>query len=143
MRQIIIKCDRCGGVIEYDPYKIRFFTEDRNPTGDMDCIRTGCDRLELCQNCVEELMYQIEQFMQPDEARPEPEAEPEEKPAEEPEPETGGAEPQQEPPKYRGKIDAGRVRALYEAGWSVKEIAGEFGVSEQTVYNWLKQLKLK
>jgi len=107
MRQIIIKCDRCGDVIEYDPYKIRFFTEDRNPTGDMDCIRTGCDRLELCQNCVEELFDIIEQFAKPEEYIRTEEPEPEEKPAEEPEPETGGAEPQQEPPKYRGKIDAG------------------------------------
>ena len=43
----------------------------------------------------------------------------------------------------KNNCDAGKVRALYEAGWAVREIAGEFGVSDQTVYNWLKQLKLK
>lgn len=43
--------------------------------------------------------------------------------------------------KTSKKIDAGKVLALHKAGWSVKNIAGELGCSDQTVYNALKEGK--
>lgn len=33
------------------------------------------------------------------------------------------------------------MKALFEAGWKVKDMAVEFGVSEQAIYGRLKQLQ--
>lgn len=33
------------------------------------------------------------------------------------------------------KVDAGKMMALLEAGWQTKDVAVEFGVSEQTIAN--------
>lgn len=40
------------------------------------------------------------------------------------------------------KIDDGKIRALYEGGWSVKNIAGEMHLTYQTIYNHLKAMGL-
>ena len=64
------------------------------------------------------------------------------------------SEPEPEPPKTSKKkqleeakqnfqkrriADYGKLRSLRAAGWSVKKIAEEFGCSEQTVRNVMKQ----
>jgi len=59
-------------------------------------------------------------------------ADPEEPP--EPEPEE---KPKRKPPA-RKTVDAGKICALYKAGWSVKNIADEISCSEATVINKLK-----
>lgn len=41
----------------------------------------------------------------------------------------------------RKKIDVGKLKALRKAGWSMKNIAVEFGVAESTIYNYLKKLE--
>lgn len=43
-------------------------------------------------------------------------------------------------PKKRG-VDAGKMKALYLAGWKVIDIADELGCSDQTVYNHLSKMK--
>lgn len=40
------------------------------------------------------------------------------------------------------KIDDGKIRALYEGGWKVKDIADEMHLSDQTIYNHLKAMGL-
>ena len=35
----------------------------------------------------------------------------------------------------------GKLRALHEGGWPVAKIADEMGVSQQTIYNKLKELE--
>ena len=42
-------------------------------------------------------------------------------------------------PLGRKPVDHGKILALHDAGWPVKKIAGEIGVSEQTVKNHLKK----
>lgn len=44
-------------------------------------------------------------------------------------------------PQKRAKIDMGKLKTLFEAGWKVKDMAIEFGVSEQAIYSRLKQLQ--
>lgn len=66
---------------------------------------------------------------EPEEEQPDPEAEKPQKPQ----------KPQK--PKKRNTIDRGKVMALKNAGWSVKEIADEVRCSEQAVYNILKRLE--
>lgn len=41
--------------------------------------------------------------------------------------------------KRKGKIDEGTLRALYQAQWSVKDIADEFSTSVSAVYNFIKR----
>ena len=43
--------------------------------------------------------------------------------------------------KKERSFDMGKLAALYEGGWSVAKIADEMSVSQQTIYNKLKELK--
>lgn len=54
-------------------------------------------------------------------------------------------EPKTEKPKrsYRKRIDTGKIMALKNAGWSVKEIAAEMRVHPQSIYNAIYQYKKK
>ena len=45
--------------------------------------------------------------------------------------------------KAKGKIDDGTIKALYEGGWSLSQIAEDIGCSTQTVNNHLKAMGLK
>ena len=45
--------------------------------------------------------------------------------------------------KQRKPLDMGKVVALRNAGWSMKKIADEMGVSEGTIWNNLKKLEEK
>lgn len=45
--------------------------------------------------------------------------------------------------KQRKPLDMGKVTALRNAGWSMKKIADEMGVSEGTIWNNLKKLEEK
>lgn len=143
MRVTIIRCDKCNEVIEGDPYKLKVMQEEIN--GDLDYARTELDGYDLCENCIAELIDVVGAFIKPElvsdkapENIPVNDADvvivPEDQTEPEPKETRGGR---------KNNCDTGKVRALYEAGWAVREIAGEFGVSDQTVYNWLKQLKLK
>lgn len=50
--------------------------------------------------------------------------------------------PAPEPVKAKRKpLDMGKVQALRNAGWSMKKIADEMGVSEGTIWNNLKKLE--
>jgi DNA-binding NarL/FixJ family response regulator len=48
------------------------------------------------------------------------------------------AEPKQEKTKHK-KVDAGKIKACYEAGWPIKLIADEIQASEATVRYHLKK----
>ena len=56
--------------------------------------------------------------------------------AEKPEPKKPAPKTKKIGPK---KKDLGKVKALREAGWPVTKIADEFGVSVQTISNWMKE----
>ena len=43
------------------------------------------------------------------------------------------------PPVKKSKIDAGKIKALADAGWSVQKIAEEMGISAPTVRRYLKE----
>lgn len=59
-----------------------------------------------------------------------------------PEEEVPKAEPKKEKKPRKGKpFDTGKLKALHDAGWSVPKIADEMGVSDQTIYNKLKQIE--
>ena len=45
--------------------------------------------------------------------------------------------------KKQPKIDAGKIKVLREAGWTLAGISKEMGCSQQTVANYLKKMGLK
>lgn len=52
--------------------------------------------------------------------------------------------PEQKPePKKRTPFDVGKLRSLYNGGWSAAMIADEMDVSEQTVRNYAKKEGLR
>lgn len=54
------------------------------------------------------------------------------------------AAPDPKPAKAKGKKnrpDIGKVKAQRSAGWPMAKVADEFGVSEQTIRNWLKEVE--
>ena len=51
-------------------------------------------------------------------------------------------QPKPEPvPVKSRKVDTGKLQALADAGWTVKAIADEMGVSQQALYNHLGKRK--
>lgn len=50
-------------------------------------------------------------------------------------------EPKAEPKRGRKAFDMGKLKALLDGGWSVPEIAEEMKVSDQTIYNKMKQIE--
>ena len=60
--------------------------------------------------------------------------------------ETPKTEPKAEPKKAEPKrepFDIGKMKALYDRGWSAAMVADEMGVSVQTIYNKAKKEGLK
>ena len=76
---------------------------------------------------------------QPAPPDPDPEPEPEKKAEKK-------AEPEKKKPagkRKRKPIDAGKIGALWKAGWSVAKIADEMRISEPTVRTYLKKMGAK
>ena len=49
--------------------------------------------------------------------------------------------PEEKPKKGRKAFDMGKLKALLDGGWSVPKIADEMKVSDQTIYNKMKQME--
>ena len=141
MRELIIRCDHCGKVIEGNPYKVCLEQIDRE-TDDYSIEQTEDQKkvreMDWCENCFRNLTAFLldtshkllvaspvtqgaTASLKNTEETPVPDA-------------SGGAQ-------KRTKIDMGKLKALFEAGWKVKDMAVEFGVSEQAIYLRLKQLQ--
>ncbi|MBP3342288.1 MAG: hypothetical protein J6K99_07160 [Peptococcaceae bacterium] len=173
MRELIIKCDRCGEVIEGRPYSIHFVQAvKRDDNSEHFPLRTEHDKLDLCENCIEDLLDVVHEFLQPEDVneeytRNDTVCTTEVHIEESQETETTGAmsgdnigggiaaeraedtpeltKNKEESSKSKSKktIDTGKIRALYEAGWTVGEIATDVGVSIPTVYKKLQEMRLK
>lgn len=148
MRELIIKCDHCGKVIEGNPYKVRLEQEDRDTEEFITNLTEEQQKvgdMDWCENCFRNLTAFLldtshKLLAAPNVIREEKKVvkEPEtviKEPVPDPEISDGGA------PKKKVKIDIGKLKALYDAGWKAKDIAIEFGVSEQAIYLRLKQLR--
>lgn len=65
------------------------------------------------------------------------------KPDPKPAPKQTKPKPKPSEPKKRTPFDVGKLRSLYNGGWSAAMIADEMGVSEATVYNYAKREGLR
>lgn len=139
MRKIF--CDRCGEEITENPVKAVFEEIDRL-TGDFaeKGLHTDLAAIDLCKNCTDHIADKIRLFCHRcptiinqdfEDAVQEMIATSQSK--------NGECDP---PPvvKEKRRLDCGKIRALKNAGWTVKAIAEEMNCSEQAVYNVLKKL---
>ena len=128
----IIKCDRCGG--EVNPKKIGYVSMMERKDGDQLVGENPFEQMDFCEGC----MKLIKEFVS--NATPKRTAKPKT---------DRGAERKQgasvDPPKKeeapKKPVDKGRIVALANAGWKVKDIALDARCSEATVYNVLKEAK--
>lgn len=143
MREVIFKCDRCGKTID-KPIRIEAWYMDK--TGSLSgkaYIFNGeeTNELDLCEDCAKalnDLVYPSE----PEETEETEETEEEEEPF----------IPKELTDRLKKKLvnarpgkknlDIGKIKALRDAGWSLKKIAEEMGVaSPQTIANHLKEVE--
>ena len=116
----VIKCDRCGH--EVDPKKIGYVSiMQRSEAGDLKGDNPF-ENMDFCENC----MTLIADFISAKAA-------------------SAGGKNQKHPggasagTERRRKLDAGKIRALANAGWSQAKIAEEMGCSVPTVARYLKE----
>lgn len=57
--------------------------------------------------------------------------------------EASGAEGSGAEKKKRVAVDTGKMLALRNAGWTMKKIAEELGISEASVFNYLKKMEME
>ncbi len=135
MKKIIYICDKCGKEIEGNPYRVtvdRLFAEPSeqevkgimspHPYPDM-------DGLHFCKECVGALVDLIRCHLKPNTENVDTEPENTEEVA------TSQPDPPEKSPKR--KLDLGKVRALRNAGWSIKAIAEETQYSDKAIYRAL------
>lgn len=115
IKQVYV-CDCCGKDITEGFYRMDVAMTDK--TG----ARVGDGPIfDLCHECFQKFTEGT--------IRPIKNDEPKEKPKKKPE------------PQERKTVDAGKIGALYDAGWPTKEIAAEMGVSIPTVLKYINKHK--
>ena len=123
MRELIIYCDCCGKKIEGDPYKIFAEQVDREHGEIVNWATDETERKEKlygkdwCMDCFHRV---IDNVIAVKNIKTETDA---------------------DEKKSKSKIDMGKLKALHEAGWKVKDMAVEFGVSGDAIYRKLRQLR--
>ena len=66
-RELVIKCDKCGDVIEDRPYSINFVhANNRDDWRTSHALRTDFNEIDLCESCIEDLLDHVADFMQPE-----------------------------------------------------------------------------
>lgn len=112
----IIKCDRCGGEIEEGHIGYVSMMQ-RSKDGDL-CGDNPFENMDFCPECME----LIGKFVSN-------------------EPATREKTPREAKRLKPGpkKVDAGKIRALADAGWTYDSIADDMGISTVTVQKYLKE----
>lgn len=128
MKKVIYICDKCGREIEGNPYRVAV---DELPVETVGCPRhcPEMDGMHFCRDCVDTLVDLIRCHLKPNTENEDPELESTEEVA------TSQPDPPEKSPKR--KLDLGKVRALRNAGWSIKAIAEEMQYSDKAIYRAL------
>ena len=121
----LVRCDRCDKQV--DVQLATFWSE----------LKHNGVALDLCPHC----SVLFDAFMSGinyvnDMTLVQKENEPKESKNESPKEPKKAEAPKAEPPKQK-RVDAGKIHALADAGWKIKDIAEDVGCSEQTVRNHL------
>lgn len=158
----IIRCDRCGREIE-EKHTFRFMPQVVDLNGNLEPQQPYEDEMErdYCEECKRAIIdfmhtsphcspvaVQVQDVPVADSV-PEKESTPAEDVPEESTPEEtavlesvlAGDKPKTDGKFKRRTLDAGKVKALRNAGWSIGKIANEMGFSQQAIYNCLSRLE--
>lgn len=117
MKRLLITCDKCGAEIEGKPARVSFYDTDRESEDVGQALYEP--NQDYCDDCVAEMIALIDNF----------------KPKKE---ETKVEKEEQKKPRKR-KTDVGKIWALHDAGWKMKDIALDAEVAISTVHRVLKQ----
>ena len=128
MRKII--CDRCGKEITSD--RIGYVAATWRSRSDNSFMQLSpYEDADFCEDCTKDIVSIIDYHVKVEVEEAVIDADPEEeKPVE---------QPQKVPVKKA--VDKGKVSALAMAGWSMKKIADEMGVSPERIRQILKELE--
>lgn len=140
MKRIVYTCDRCRKEITGNPHRMFIECVDRE-TGDFqqETVHPEVGQLDICKDCMDFLAGLVIRHVK--KGAPAVVNEDFEKAVED-----MVATSQQDKPGEKAKpgrkLDTGKVRALRNAGWTVKNIAIEMSCSEMAVYNALKKMEM-
>ena len=112
MKKIIYICDRCGKEIQGKRYRLATMIFNE----DQEVAEDVDDGAELCEKCYKVVDDAVLAAMKNEKPEPKKSREP-------------------------AITDFGKLKALLRAGWKIKDVAIEFGCSEQTVRNTIKRLQ--
>lgn len=135
MRKVLFFCDKCGQELNDDRQTVTLSWQSDDP-------------IDLCSDCACDIVHTLEWFLNESQKIDEVAEEVGELPDVEedlPFVDVPAEEPTQEEPKKdkRNKIDTGKIKALYNAGWPVKEIATEMHLANSVISNALYRLRQK
>lgn len=140
MKRIVYTCDRCRKEITGNPHRMFIECVDRE-TGDFqqETVHPEVGQLDICKECTDFLAGLVMKHVK--KGAPAVVNEDFEKAVED-----MVATSQQDKPdekaKYGRRLDTGKIRALRNAGWTVKNIAIEMSCSETAIYNALKKMEM-
>lgn len=121
MKKITIYCDGCGKQITGMIYKVGFGILEGDQINADPVYEDIEQEMDFCLTCIVDLADTVRNYSRKMEAPALEETE----------------EPKPVEKKPRKKVDAGKVWALYDAGWNTSSIAMEAQCSTQTVRNIL------
>ena len=152
MRTVVIKCDRCGKVIEGYPVSIAAQYIDRD-SGDFwpdngEKLPDWAEKItgrDFCEKCTDKIVrYALGGMKENEEFAKAVEDMVNSTPPDKPEKNEGAmadSHHDKEEKPERAKIDTCKVMALTKAGWSAAKIAEEIGIGVQAVYDARYRLK--
>lgn len=134
----LIVCDRCKAQIERRDLTGYVALQWREvKSGDIASGPNAFDEWDFCDECMKEL----DELIRNKYVIKEPEAEEEQEEIEEEDP----VEEEPASTQVKKRVDVGAIKALYEAGLSVKDIAADplVRTTETTVYKYIKEMGLQ
>lgn len=141
MRELIIRCDHCGKVIEGNPYKVRLEQEDRDTEEFITNLTEEQQKvgdMDWCENCFRNLTAFLLDTSHKLLVAPPIQEEASQAAAVE---SASESESSEEDPERSGGKRRKEPGLTYEADWPAKKIADEFGVTEGAVWNAVHRMK--
>lgn len=116
LKKIQFVCDRCGAALEKTAIKIIPNVVGLEGEDILHPVDEATHGMHFCTVCTDALL----KFLLPEKGNPPP-----------------------KPMARRGRLDAGRVMALHNAGWSNKDIASDIGAEPEQVRQCIYYQKYK
>lgn len=130
MVKMIFFCDKCGAeIVKDDPISFHAEALDKESGGELAKVNSyypDLDGKHFCGDCADVIHSLFVRHCNNESATSQPKDVKE--------------APTTRPGSKKRKLDGGKIRALKNAGWTVKAIAEEMNCSETAIYNAFKKL---